>query len=260
MDTIQKKRLQVFRRVRGFLTPMAEEPTLRAVFAELESAIERMTVEGTRQDRHARQARIGTDRVAVLARTLRSDLLRPVVQLVKTVLPDTVASGLPATASMTLPKAKDRQGLITAAAGLYETAKAYEDKLTAAGLPKEHLARLLAGSEALREALDARAQSLLQRGAAVSSAQSEGQRAGRLLQLIDLLVQPLIRGDAGQLRAWAAAKRLGYGRSGAVDAETGAEAAPVVAVVADGGATAIAASPANPPAATREAGEAAMAA
>ncbi len=229
MDSIQKKRLQVFRRVRDFLKPMAEEPTIRASFAELESVIERMTAEATRQDIHERQAKIGTDQVAVLARALRLDLLRPVLQLVKSVVPDVTTSELPASASLTLPKAKDRQGLITAATGLYETAKPYEAKLTAAGLPKDHLARLLAGSVALREAIDARAQNMLQRGAAVSTAQSEGQRAGRLLRLIDSLVQPLTRGDAGKVRAWGAAKRLGYGGS-VIGGGAVTEGAPVVSI------------------------------
>jgi len=210
MNTIQKNRLQVLRRVRDFLKPMAEEAALAAVLVELDGVIDRMTEEGNRQDAHARQAKNGTGHVSALAHELRSDLLRPVLQLVKTVAPDAFASGFPGSESLALPETRDRQGLITAANGVYATAKPYEAKLTAAGLPKEHLARLQAGAIALREAIDERAQSMLKRGAARSSATAESKRAVQLLRLIDTLVVPLLRRDAGKLSAWASAKRMGY--------------------------------------------------
>lgn len=210
MDSTQKNRLQVLRRIRDFLKPMAEEPSLKTILVELDGVIDRMTEQGNRQDSHGRQARIGTDNVAVLAHTLRMDLLRPVMQLVRTVAPDAITTGLPGSKSLRLPETRDRQGLITAANGVYQTAKPYEEKLTEAGLPKEHLAKLLAGATALREAIDARAQNVLQRGAAGGSATAEARRAVQLVRLIDTLVVPLLRGDGGQLRAWASAKRMGY--------------------------------------------------
>ncbi len=209
MRVTDRKRLQVLRRVRDFLKPMAEEPTLSTVLAELDALIARMTVESNLQDSHDRQAKIGADQVSALARTLRIDLLRPVLHLVRSVAPDAFNSGLPGVSSLTLPKSEDRQGLITAANGVYDVAKPYEVRLTAAGLPKDHLARLQAGSDALRDAIDARAQSVLRRGAAGTSTIAASRRSGQLIRLIESLVAPLLRGDAGKLRAWSAAKRLG---------------------------------------------------
>ncbi|MFN8669644.1 MAG: hypothetical protein U0164_20820 [Gemmatimonadaceae bacterium] len=232
MRNVEKNRLQVLRRVRDFLQPMAEEPTLATAFAELESTIVRMTEEATRQDRHGREALMGTDSVGALAQALLNDLLRPVVHLVKTVTPDALTAGVPAAASLKLPRSRSVEGLITAARGFHDTAKPYEEKLVAAGLPKGHLARLLAGSDALSAAIDARARNVVQRSAAGTTTISEGKRAMRLLKLLDSLVMPLIRADEGKRKAWSVAKRSGRGRGGVGESlGEGSATAPVVVPV-----------------------------
>lgn len=90
MRISDKNRLQVLRRVRDYLQPLAKDPALAVSYAELEGVIVRLTDEGARQDGHRRQAKIGTDTVELPAATLRNDLLRPVVHLVKIVTPDAV--------------------------------------------------------------------------------------------------------------------------------------------------------------------------
>lgn len=230
MRNSERNRLQVLRRVRDFLKPMAEEPTLTAVLVELDDVIDRMTVEAERQDSNAHLAKIGTKQVAALAQSLRLDLVRPVLRLMRRVAPDAITTAGSAVVSLTLPKGEDRQTLITAANAVYQTAKQYEAKLTAAGLPKDHLAKLLVASDALRDAMDTRAQRVLERGAAATTTAAEGRRSMEIVHLIDALVMPLLRGDAGKLRAWAAAKRLGYrGVGGAGEVES---VVPVVAAAA----------------------------
>ncbi|MCC6930960.1 MAG: hypothetical protein IT359_18360 [Gemmatimonadaceae bacterium] len=79
----------------------------------------------------------------------------------------------------------------------------------AAGLPKGHLARLLAGNEALNAAVDARDRNVVQWVAAGTTTISKGRRAVRLLKLLDSLVMPLIRANDGERNAGLVAKRLG---------------------------------------------------
>jgi len=208
MRGTERNRLQVLRRVRDFLKPWAEEPTLKAALLELDGVIERMTGEAERQGISAQQAKIGTHEVAALAHALRLDVMRPVLRLVRRVAPDAFSPSVPGGVSLTLPRSADRQALITAANALYQTAKQYETRLTAAGLPKDHLAKLVSASDALRDAIDTRAQQVLQRGAAGTTAAAEGRRSMAIVQLLDALVVPLLRGDAGRLKAWSAAKRL----------------------------------------------------
>lgn len=229
MRVSERNRLQVLRRLRDFLKPMAEEPTLTAVLAELDDVIERMTAEAERQDSNAHLAKIGTRQVAALAQSLRLDLVRPVLRLVRRVAPDALTTAGSALVSLKLPKGEDRQALITAANAVYQTAKQYEAKLTAAGLPKDHLAKLLVASDALRDAMDTRAQRVLERGAAATTTAAQGRRSMEIVHLIDALVVPLLRGDAGKLRAWGAAKRLGYRASGVT--ETTEVTAPTAAAV-----------------------------
>ncbi|MBK8058405.1 MAG: hypothetical protein IPK33_11195 [Gemmatimonadetes bacterium] len=230
MRVSERNRLQVLRRLRDFLKPMAEEPTLTAVLAELDDVIERMTAEAERQDSNAHLAKIGTRQVAALAQSLRLDLVRPVLRLVRRVAPDALTTAGSALVSLKLPKGEDRQALITAANAVYQTAKQYEDKLTAAGLPKDHLAKLLVASDALRDAMDTRAQRVLERGAAATTTAAQGRRSMEIVHLIDALVVPLLRGDAGKLRAWGAAKRLGYRGAGSTGTAEGEVAAVVPAV------------------------------
>ncbi len=218
MRVTDRKRLQVLRRVRDFLKPMAEEPTLTAALVELDGVITQMTEEAERQGVNAQQAKIGTHQVAALAHRLRLDLMRPVLRLVRRVAPDAFNSGIAGEVALALPRSSDRQALITAANALYQIARQYESRLTAAGLPKDHLEKLGAASDALRDAIDSRAQRVLQRGAAGTTAAAEGRRSTEIVQLLDALVGPLLRGDAGQRKAWAAAKRLGERRGGAPEA------------------------------------------
>lgn len=237
-------RLQVLRRVRDFLQPMANDLALAGAFLELQAVIARLTDEAARQDGQRRQALVGTDTVTLLAKTLRNDVLRPVVHLARIVTPDALASGLGSGTSFHLPRVTDLERLLTASRGVYDTVKPYEDKLIAAGLPKGHLDRMVSTGEALKAAVDARAQSMLQRAAAGSSTIAQGRRAVQVLRLVDSLVRPLLRGDAGKMSAWMQAKRLGRVSAGASE----------VVVVPDSG-VAPAASPEGRSAAEGVAGE-----
>jgi len=207
MKTQHKARLQMLRRVRDFLQPMAGDPALAAPVAELEGVIERLTLQSRRQETHHRQAKHGTQSIETLTRNLRQDLVLPVALLVRTMLPDAVPQ-VPGTRALSVPRGRDREGLINAAKGLHDVALPHEERLVAAGLPKGHLAQLLAGAEALRAAVDGRAQVLLQRASSGSLAASEVVRATTLVRLIHSLVRPRFRGDPGLTAAWQQARRV----------------------------------------------------
>lgn len=208
MRTSDQQRLQVLRRVRDFLQPMAGEPRLAVAYGDLEATIERLEQEGGRQDLHARRARRGTDDAARLARTLRQDLMRPLAQLVRAVAPDAQRQELPGDKVLSVPRGRSRQGLLVVAQGLHDLAKPHEAQLTAAGLPAGHLADLQRAAAALKVALDARAQDYLQRASATTSMRAGARRAVQLLRLLDALVEPMLRDDPGRYRAWKQARRL----------------------------------------------------
>jgi hypothetical protein len=208
MKSTNRNRLLVLRRVRDFLQPMANEPKLAIAYGELEGLVTRLEREGGRQDLHERRARRGTDDVIALARTLRDDLLRPVLQLARALAPDAVAKELPGGRALFLPRSRNQQALLLVASGFHDMAKPYEDRLTAAGLPAGHLAELQRAAVALKAAIDARAQDYLQRSSAVSMAQADGRRAVQIIRLLDSLVVPMLRNDPGRLKAWQQAIRL----------------------------------------------------
>jgi len=186
---------------------MANDPAIAPAFAELDGVIERMTVHGSRQYTQDREAKHGTERVGMLARTLRNDLVRPVALLVKTINPEAVPQA-PGKGALSLPRVRDLEGIMSAAKGFHDVALPHEERLLAAGLPKEHLRQLLAGVVALKEAIDARAQMYLQRSVSGNTVVAEAMRATTILRLIDALVLPRLRGDAGQLAAWNQARRV----------------------------------------------------
>jgi len=206
MRTDHKTRLQMLRRVRDFLQPLADDPALAASISELDGVIERMTVHMRRQDMQDRQTKFGTESIAILTRNLRDDLLRPVTLLVRTIIPDGVPQ-VPGKGALSVPRGRDREGLITAAKGFHDAALPYEAPLVAAGLPRGHLAKLIEGAEALRAAVDGRAQAYLLRAASRATAAAEAKRATTLVRLIDSLVRPRFRGNPGELAAWDQARR-----------------------------------------------------
>lgn len=228
MRAVDKNRLQVLRRVRDFLTPMSDDPKLSVVFAELEKLIDRVTAEGERQERYQRQAQSATVSVSALAQELREDVLGPLAKLVTRVAKGTLVDGKPIEAALALPRERDHQGLISAANAIHALAKPHEEKLVAAGLPKDLLDEVQQVSAALKTAIDARAQHYLNRSHARMQGITESRNAGDLLRLINALMRKQLRGNAAMRRAWGQAKRMGTSSGGGGDAGNGAVEAPTL--------------------------------
>lgn len=216
MRAVDKNRLQVLRRVRDFLKPMAEDPKLSGVFAELEVVIARATAEGERQERLERQARSATVSINALAQELRDDLLHPLSRLVRKVARGAQVEGQPIEIALALPRQRDHEGLIAAANAIHTLAKPYEAQLIAAGLPKELLGELPRVTAALKTAIDARAQDYLNRSHAAAQGQAEGRNASELLRFTNALMRKQVRKDPALRKAWEQAKRLGWGGGAAV--------------------------------------------
>jgi hypothetical protein len=232
MRTSFKNRLQMFRRVRDLIQPMANDPAIAVPARELDGVIERLTLHARQQDAHGRQSRHGTEIVLGLARTLREDLVRPVVLLARTIPADRWAVNAPGARSLSSLRRRDFEGLLATARGLHDAAIVHEQALVATGLPVGHLAKLVAGADALGAALDARQQQWLKRASSTAGAREESRRGMRIVRLVDSLVRPLIRTDAGMLAAWEQAQRLprvsvsGGGVEGGEGAEGGASPTP----------------------------------
>lgn len=228
MRAVDRNRLQVLRRVRDFLTPMSNDPKLSAVYVELEKLIDRVTAEGERQERYQRQAQSATVSVSALAQELREDLLGPLAKLVTRVAKGTLVDGKPIEAALALPRERDHQGLISAANAIHALAMPHEEKLVAAGLPKDLLSEVQQASAALKAAIDARAQHYLNRSHARMQGITESRNAGDLLRLINALMRKQLRGSVAMRRAWGQAKRMGASSGGGGDAGNGGVEAPAV--------------------------------
>lgn len=227
MRAIEKNRLQVLRRARDFVKPMADDPRLTSVVDELDSLIERATAEGVRQERMHRQARSATAQIAALATELREDLLSPLSTVVRKVARGEQVNGKPIEVLLRLPRERDHVGLLAAADAIHALALPHQAQLLAAGLPSTLLDELRDTTVALRAAIDARAQDYLNRAHARASGAVERRNAREALMLVHALLRKQLRGNAALRQAWHQARRVGR-RGSVAAAEPGVAVTPEV--------------------------------
>lgn len=205
MRSKEMQRLQMFRRVRDFLTsrPLTEDAALH--LKRLDDVITRLTNEAARQAHQAQLTKVETRRARVLARELHEDFLRRVLRVGKSILPSDGAAGAAVRAVLRSPRPQRREQLLHSAEAMARLVQAHEAQFEAAGLGKGHVQRLQEAARALREASDAREQERVRRSAATRAVQEATAEGMRYVQVLDAFLSAELRHDAALRAAWRSA-------------------------------------------------------
>ena len=198
--------IQALDRVEDYLTqhPDAMQGVVNAEAHQyLSASRDRMVERMKAQNAFDRVARSGT----VTTETLREQLLREHMRPISVVAQSRLST-VGELGTLTLSARKARLGsLVSAGYGMAEAARKYEQTFLTAGLPPDFIARLLATTEALREAMNAQSQLRAQRVQATTGITEEARIARGALRVLDVLVRARVR-EKEVLARWRQLRRV----------------------------------------------------
>ena len=201
-----REAIQKVRQARDFFadTQMAALLGTTKPVVELDAALDRLLAHTVEQDLKNRA--IGSSVVGSLelARTLRSDLMRPIARLARSLFPDDAELRR----ALVMPKSKDYERLITAAQAMATTAEANKARFIDAGFKEDFIETLRKGAADLRAARDEKGTHFGKRVGATAGQINEVARCKDLIRLLDDLVQPALRGTPDRLAEWRALSRF----------------------------------------------------
>lgn len=208
MRITQKSRVQMFRRVRDLLRADVVPATIQPTLNQLEGVISRLDAHATQQELSTRRTRSGTQSLRDRVRRLRRELLAPVVLVGRAVSITNDTEVMALRSASRMPREGDYEGLLASAQAIAKVVEDHQDAFVNAGLPKEHLARLVAETAALKGAIDARGQESARRAAATKGTIAETRRGVQLVRLINALYAPTLASDESRLAEWRTAIAL----------------------------------------------------
>lgn len=209
MHAAQKRYLSMFRRVRELLSTEPANPAIVAPLTELDGITVRMSEHGITQDSLQRRTRSLTVHIGDAARSIRRDLMRPAMLAARTVYPVIGNGAVALRAVMRMPRSpSDYEALVVAAHAFANAVDEHAQAFAAAGLPKEHAARIRAAAEDLVKRIDTRSKEEQRRIAATRGLGAESQRGVAIVRLLDALVEPSLRTDPARLAEWRKATRI----------------------------------------------------
>ncbi len=209
MHSTQKRYLSMFRRVRELLSTETANPTIVGPLTELDGIIVRMSEHGITQDSLQRRTRSFTVNISDAARSIRRDLMRPALLAARTVYPVIGNGAVALRTVMRMPRsASDYEVLAVAAHAFANAVDEHAIAFAAAGLPKEHAARIRAAAEDFVKRIDTRSKEEQRRIAATRGLGAESQRGVAIVRLLDALVEPSLRTDPARLAEWRKATRI----------------------------------------------------
>jgi hypothetical protein len=150
--------------------------------------------------------------------------MHPISVVARAELP--VSAGLSA---LTIPWRTQRLGAIVAAAhGMARAAATHEAEFLAAGLPAGFIEKLVAATEALKDAMNARGRSGALVARATAGLRKEGRVARKTLRILDALVRSTVEADEVLLDEWESISRVAATSTAAKGLGDGAEPATAV--------------------------------
>ena len=157
------------------------------------------------QDHHARRVRALSPRVRELYTELRSDHLRPIVEIAKRKLAPGTGCGV-----LAMP----RRGvcateLVLAARVMGHAIAPHSRACVALGGQADFIARLDVAAGALEEAEYARRRAISGRRQATAALSAEERQGRSVIKVVDALVRPRIRSDAVLLARWKEVTKIG---------------------------------------------------
>jgi hypothetical protein len=197
--------IQTLDRVQNFLDKnreVMEGVITSAAHDRFSESRERMVEHMKTQDGQARSAHAGVETTRRLRTELIQMHIRPIAAVAKAELSD---AGI---AALTVPRRRGSTvALVATGYGMAEVAREHEASLLAGGLPSGFIEELLAATDALRESLSARKQTVGVRVAATAGLSNEARVATTRLRVLDTLVRKAVR-EKPLLEAWKSVSRI----------------------------------------------------
>ena len=205
MNAHQKRVLQSFRRVQGWLAERKEltaasgtgpAPALAQQAAAFDTAVKDFTAAASEQEAELRSGKGST----ADARRLRAELFRhhltPIARIAQAAIPDVVKM----TEALRVPAAKtDRERLLALAEAMAKAGEQYKSRLVESGLPADFIEQLRSAAEAYKAAIDARGQAVGNRRGANERVREAHVVGRRGLNAIAALVNRQLAGDVAAL-------------------------------------------------------------
>ena len=156
------------------------------------------------QNEHTRALRHGVTTLRKLRAQLVRKHLRPVSVVARAELPESTDL-----AALTIPWRTQQLGAIVAAAhGMARAAKTHEAAFLAAGLPEAFIEKLVAATEALKEAMNTRGRAAALAARATGGLRKEGRVARKTLRILDTLVRSAVEDDDVLVDQWQSISRV----------------------------------------------------
>jgi hypothetical protein len=261
MNTKQKRTLQAFRRIQGWIiahpelaaatqstrpalvtsgssTPAASTATLGGVSAEgvskligsFNTALDRITQNAADEDAHDRAARGHAAEIGRARKELFDHNLRQIAIMTETAIPDVARM----TVALRRPRARDAEGMLAAAAAMAQAVAPYRQALVQRGLPADFIEQLLKAAASFKEAIDSRGASVAARHRAGQVLEESVQTGRRLVAALTIVVERRYREDRGLVAEWRQLKHValvGARVSGADDEAAAGQGTPAATPV-----------------------------
>lgn len=239
MNTHQKRTLQAFRRIQGWLTahpdlggtPQSRPQLVSAGTAQktitttatttgaaesvsvagvaqqitaLNTVVSDLTATAAEQEAQDRAAKGSAAEIVRLRDELVRHQMRHIAIIAETAIPDVVRM----TVALRRPGYKDAEGIIASADAMANAAGQYKDVLVQRGLPADFVDQLRGVSAAFKKAVDSRGSSVGLRHHARESLKDVIERGKRVVDALSVLIARRYRGDSATLAEWTQVKHV----------------------------------------------------
>lgn len=263
MNSYQKRTLQAFRRIQGWLVAHPElsavsspqqsrpqlvtqgagsgsktAPTTLATIpgispdgvaqqvAAFNAVVDQVTAHASEQEMHDRDVRGAGQETARARRSLLTQHMRHVAIIAESAIPDVVRM----TAGLKRPRVHDAEAILAAADAMAKAATQYRSELVQRGLPADFIEQLQRAAEAYKRAIDTRGAAMGRRVVASSAVETAIRRGRGLVSALSVLVERRFADDANLVAEWEQLKHVvPFGvRSQVPEAATSPSESPIV--------------------------------
>lgn len=235
MNSKQKRTLQAFRRIQGWIVAhpelaaatQATRPTLVTsesttaaapaaalggvsadgvgkLVGSFHTALDRITQNAADEDMHDRAARGSAAEIGRARTELFDQHLRHVAVMAETAIPDVVRM----TVALRRPRARDAEGMLAAADAMAQAVAPHRQMLVQRGLPFDFVEQLTKAAGDFRKAIDSRGASVAARHRAGQVLEESVQQGKRLVAALSVIVERRYREDRSLIAEWRQLKHV----------------------------------------------------
>lgn len=213
MDGYQERVTESHRRVQGFFGANPEftaadspvsTPALTTQLDALNGVVDRVTDYATQQQTHYAQSLLISKDEREQRIALRMEYMAPIAKMAHA-----LRGTVPGIGVLTMPKGNTYgAALIAAATVMAHKAEIYKGVLVENGLPEDFIQQLEGATATLKQSLDARGMARAARSAATRGLEADLALGRRIVQLMDVALQRILRGNPAKLAEWKHVKRV----------------------------------------------------